>query len=300
MELRQLKAFVRVAETLNFSVAAKQLSMTQSSLSQNVRQLEEELHVQLFYRNSHEVELTDAGLELLPFARNTVQQSDNCVNRMNDLNDLRCGTLNIGVTHSFNRIVDETLALFINAYPGMRLNVVYKTMGELMELLTRRELDFVVSYKPFRHYPQVESHVIFEDTLSLIVHKEHQMAARESVSLDDLTKCQLILPAKGLQARNVLDRVLDENNMTLEAQIEVNQVTPLLRLVHNKFLATILSSTTVKLHSDLKAIPIDCADCKMEGSFHILKDSYRKRAVKEFIRILIETDEMRRLRERWI
>lgn len=300
MELRQLRAFVKVVETLNFSEAAKQLCMTQSTLSQNIKQLEERLQVQLFYRNSREVILTEAGSELLPFARNTVQQSDNCMNRINDLNNLRCGTLNVGVTRSFNRIVDVTVLQFIKEYPNIKLNIVYKPMGELMASLTQRKLDFVLSYKPSMDYPQVESHVIFEDRLSLVVHKEHRMADRTSVTLDELTKCRLILQSKGSQGRNVLDRILEENEMTLEPQIEINQVSPLLRLVHNRHLATILASTTVSTHPDLVAIPIDCPDCKMEGAYHILIDSYRKKSIHEFMRILIESEEMHKLRERWI
>ena len=66
MELRQLRYFVKAAETLNFSEAAKGLYITQSTLSQQIRQLETELDVQLFQRNSHEVTLTEAGAELLP------------------------------------------------------------------------------------------------------------------------------------------------------------------------------------------------------------------------------------------
>lgn len=300
MELRQLRAFVKVVETLNFSEAAKQLCMTQSTLSQNIKQLEERLQVQLFYRNSREVILTEAGSELLPFARNTVQQSDNCVNRMDDLNNLRCGTLNVGVTRSFNRIVDVTVLQFIKEYPNIKLNVVYKPMRELMDSLVQRKLDFVLSYKPSKIYPQIESYVIFEDTLSLVVHKEHRMADRTSVTLDDLTKCRLILQAKGSQGRNVLDRVMEEKGMTLEPQIEVNQVSPLLRLVHNRHLATILASTTVSTNPELVVIPIDCPDFKMEGAYHILKDSYRKKSIQEFMRILIESEEMHKLRERWV
>lgn len=62
MELRQLKYFIGVAETLNFSVAAKNLYITQGTLSQQIRQLENELGTELFERNSHNVRLTEAGL----------------------------------------------------------------------------------------------------------------------------------------------------------------------------------------------------------------------------------------------
>lgn len=300
MELRQLRVFIKAAETLNFSEGAKALFMTQSSFSQNIKQLEDELKIQLFYRNSHEVVLTEAGKELLPYARKTIQQSENCINLMNDLNKLQCGTLDIGVTHSFSQINAATLAEFMKAYPSIKLNIVYKTMGELFDLLMQRKLDFVLSYKPLGNYPQIESHIIFEDHLSLIVNDRHPLANAQKVKLEDLHNYQLILPAKGLQARNALDRVLEENNIDLEARVIFNQVTPLLRMVRKHQLATILSSTAVNSDPDLKSIPIDCPHCEMEGSFHILKDSYRKESVKEFIRILIETDEVRKLRGKWL
>ena len=65
MELRQLKYFVKLAETLNFSTASKELFISQSTLSHQILQLENELQQPLFQRNSHEVILTEAGLELL-------------------------------------------------------------------------------------------------------------------------------------------------------------------------------------------------------------------------------------------
>ena len=85
MELRQLRYFLKAAETLNFSEASKELFITQSTLSQQIRQLERELGVSLFQRNSHEVLLTENGEHLLPYARKTIIDADTCVESMNDL-----------------------------------------------------------------------------------------------------------------------------------------------------------------------------------------------------------------------
>lgn len=85
MELRQLRYFVKAAETLNFSEAAKGLFITQSTLSQQIRQLETELDAQLFQRNSHEVTLTEAGTELLPYAKETLYAADTCQEHIRDL-----------------------------------------------------------------------------------------------------------------------------------------------------------------------------------------------------------------------
>ncbi len=75
MELRQLRYFIKVAERLNVSEAAKDLCITQSTLSQQIRQLENELGVQLFDRTSRGVELTEIGIEMLPYAAKTVQDA---------------------------------------------------------------------------------------------------------------------------------------------------------------------------------------------------------------------------------
>ncbi len=300
MELRQLRAFVKAAETLNFTEAAKALCVTQSSFSQSIKMLEEELNVTLFHRNSHEVSLSQAGYELLPFARQTLQQADNCVNRMNDLLGLKAGTLNVGVTHSFSMLMNECIMLFHKTYPGIKLHVYYKTMNELMEMLTKRELDFVVSFKPFDSYPQIESHILFDDSLSAIVKKDHPLAKHKSISVHQLVDYDLVLPTKGLQARNTLDAMVGRRNLEMRTIIEMNSVNPLLHLVQNSNYVTVLSSAAIEESSGLCAIPIDDPEATMTGSFHILKESYKKEATKEFIRLLCDTNAIRNRLYSWL
>ena len=148
MELRQLKYFVKVAETLNFSEAAKALFITKSTLSQQIRQLEEQMDTQLFERDKHAVCLTEAGRELLPYAKQTLSAADDCFERILELQKLLRGTLNIGVTYSFSPILTETLLDFAKSYPQIKQNIHYKPMEELMQMLERNELDFVLAFKP--------------------------------------------------------------------------------------------------------------------------------------------------------
>ena len=85
MELRQLKYFVKTAETLNFSEAAKTLFVTQSTLSQQIRQLEQEIDTVLFVRDSHSVQLTESGERLLPLAEKTLKDATSCLDMVRDL-----------------------------------------------------------------------------------------------------------------------------------------------------------------------------------------------------------------------
>ena len=199
MELRQLKYFVKVAETLNFSEAAKVLNVTQSTLSQQVKQLETEIGTQLLLRSSHSVALTEAGNELLPLARQTLHKAQLCTERINDLNNLLTGTLNIGVTYSFSPILTETLVSFMKMYPRIKLNIFYKPMAELMGMLRERVVDFVLAFKPTMPIEGIESHILFQNCLSAIVGEFHPLASKEKVTLSELERYDLALPSIGLQ-----------------------------------------------------------------------------------------------------
>lgn len=299
MELRQLRYFTKAAETLNFSDAAKSLNIAQSSLSQQIKQLEDELGTRLFIRNSHSIRLTEAGEVMLPFALRTLHEAESCAERIHDLQKLLTGTLDIGVTHSFSPILTESVISFMKMYPGIKLNIIYKQMNELMELLTKREIDFVLAFKPIQSLPDVESHILFQNSLSAIVGNNHPLASKERVSITELEKYELVLPSKGLQARNAFDSIVTDYN-NFKIRIELNDVNMLLKLVRQTCLVTVLAEDSIYDVRDVKAVPIDVPDSQMTGCVHILKDAYRKHSMQEFIRILTESIAVKRLRNNWI
>ena len=301
MELRNLKAFVIAARQLNFSEAARQLCVTQSTLSQNIKQLENETGYALFYRNSHEVQLTEAGTELLPYAEKTIQTAEDCNHRMEDLRGLKCGQLSIGITHSFTQVLNETLKTYMKSFPNIRLNIIYRPMAELIERLQNRELDFVLCYRPDNETIGLESHILFEDHLSIVLDTDHPLAKRKSIRLAELYEYHAALPAPGLQARNVLDNILAEAKEKLKISIEMNEVSALLRLVHNTAgIYTVLSSSAIEDIDGLTAIPIDHQGCRMEGCVQTVRGRYVKNASKEFIKILCETSLVKKRINEWI
>ena len=299
MELRQLKYFVNVADNLSFSEAAKNLCVTQSTLSQQIKQLERELGTQLFIRSSHKVALTEAGEELLPHAKNTIHSAEICISRISDLNELSSGTLNIGVTYSFSPILTETLITFMRMYPLIKLNIFYKPMSELMDLLKQREVDFVLAFKPSEPVEGVESHILFQNSLSAIVRASHSLASSSSVSLAELEKYDLALPSKGLQARNAFDRIITPYNC-FKVRIELNEVNILLNLIRKTEFVTVLAEASIHNESGVKAIPLSIPNNEMAGCVHILKESYRKHSMQEFIRLLSESIAVKERQNAWI
>ncbi|WP_300695133.1 LysR substrate-binding domain-containing protein [uncultured Bacteroides sp.] len=299
MELRQLRYFAKAAETLNFSDAAKALNIAQSSLSQQIKQLEDELNVQLFLRNSHSIRLTEAGEEMLPFALRTIHDAETCADRIHDLQKLLTGTLNIGITYSFSPILTETVISFMKMYPHIKLNIIYKPMSELMELLAKRDLDFVLAFKPTKPVADVESHILFQNSLSAIVSSTHPLASKDKVTLAELGKYELALPSKGLQARNAFDSLVTTYN-DFQIRIELNEVNILLKLIRQTHLVTVLAEDSIYNECDVKAVPLDIPDNEMIGCVHILKDTYHKHSMKEFIRLLSESLIVKKRQNSWI
>lgn len=300
MELRQLKYFIKLAETLNFSEAAKALFVTQSTLSQQIKQLEQDLDTQLLMRTSHSVSLTEAGEELLPYARQTILDARRCSERINDLKNVLCGALNIGVTYSFSPILTETLVSFMRIYPKVKLNIFYRPMSELMDMLHRNEIDFALAFKPSVPVPGVVSHVLFQNHLSAIVGDMHPLAQKDKITLSELARYEFALPAKGLQARNALEKILERNPTDLKIRIELNEVNILLKLIRLNHLVTVLAEASIHNETGIKAIPLDLPENEMAGCVHSLKDSYHKRSMQEFIKMLSDSAAIKERVNAWL
>lgn len=300
MELRQLRYFAKAAEMLSFSEAAKALFVAQSTLSQQVRQLEDELGVQLFERGCHSLALTEPGERLLPLVTRTIHDAETCVSMVHDLGEMLTGTLNIGVTYSFSPILTETLMAFMRRYPGVKLDICYKPMAELMEMLQGRQIDFVLAFRPTHRIDDIESHVLFDNHLAVIVRDTHPLASHERITLQELSRHELALPSRGLQARNAFDHCLERFPTDLNVRVELNEVNILLELICKTSLVTVLAEASVYNRPGVKAIPLDIQANEMDGCVHLLRNSYRKRAAVEFINFLRESDAVRARVRSWL
>ena len=300
MELRQLKYFVRTAQTLNFSEAARSLYVSQSTLSQQIKALEDELGTVLFQRDSHSASLTQSGSLLLPLAIQTIQDSEACKAQVNDLKEMLTGELNIGVTYSFSHILTETVKNFVKEYPGVKLNIFYRNMAELMEALRHREVDLVLAFKPGQPYNEIESSNLFCDRLSVIMRKDHALARRKSISLEELKRHRLAIPAKGLQARNALEEYICVERSDLNVCLEINEANILLDIVEDNNLLTMLSEASIRGRDLLKAVPLDLPDNQMQGCVHTLKRVYHKRSAEVFVKMLRDANIIQELSGKWL
>lgn len=296
MELRQLRYFAKVAEVGGFSEAARELFVSQSTLSQQVQQLEAEFGEQLLFRNSRHVELTDVGREVLPSVLATLAEADRCRDVLTNIRGLQSGTLNVGVTYTFASLLDRVVIDFMRRYPHVRLNVICRPVEVLMEMLQRREADLVLSYRPSGAFEGVESHKLFDNRLAAVVSEGHPLAGLDEVSFREVVRHPLALPVKGMQARSVVDRLAAEQHLRLDVRLETNAVNILLTMVAESRMVTLLSQSTASRSDGLRIVPLSDDGCGLDGCYHLRRDDRPSYAASAFVDLLTGSERLWRLR----
>lgn len=286
MELRQLKYFVEVGRLGSFSLASKSLFITQSTISQQIQKLEEELGVELLTRDTRHVSLSDYGQQFYPSAVQVLEEARAGAERLKDVKALKVGALSVGATYSFSPLLKQTVLDYYRKYPRIRLNLVITSQEELWQKLLDRELDVALTYKSPLGDDRIESHMLFQSRLCLVGRIGELKGVGKEVSVQDLSRFPLALPSKGLQARDTLEDVLFAQDVKLDIRLEINSVRTLLDLVGSSPLVTILSEEAIHQVQGFEAVPIAHPDGRMDGCYHFLKGSYHKNAARKFIELL--------------
>ena len=279
MELRQLKYFEKACELKNFSEASRMLHISQSTLSQQIKQLEDELNVLLFDRIGKRIIPTEAGLAFLPFARNSILEAENGKQIIKDLKGIMTGTLNIGVTYSLSHLLTCSITEFKKTYPGIKVIINFGTSKEQIKLLEEKLVDCVLSFEPEEIDEEYDKIKLFSSRLYFIVHESSPLAHLSSISLKRLQNIELILPAVGFATRMKTDEICCNNNITLNTVMEINDV----QTIRKGNWGTILTKAAIKDEPDLKAIPILSAEILTSQAYLFWpKGSYRKKSAIEF------------------
>ena len=286
MELRQLRYFLKAKELLNFTAAAAELYISQSTLSQQIKQLEIELGVPLFNRIGKRVKLTEAGELFYEYALQSVNSANNGFDLLKDLKNLNTGELKIGATYGMKHIVTGSVTQFLSLYPKIVIHVIYGTSRELIEKLDNFELDFVLSFQEFEVNKNHKYQFLFDSEMVLIGASDSELNKLKKVKMENLVQFPLALPAKGFSTRQYIDSILKKKNLELNISLEVNDIPMLLDLVKTGKFFTVLAKTTVQDFNSLISVPIIQPQMIRKGMIISIKDIYEKKAAKEFYKII--------------
>lgn len=193
MELRHLRYFLTVAETLHFGRAATRLGMAQPPLSRQIQELEAEIGAQLFQRTPRGVALTDAGTVFAQRAMQILAISEEAISEARDASAGRAGRLVIGFVHAITySLLPQLLPGFRNRYPGIAVALREVTVLDKESALLSEQVDIGIYRPPARH-PEIASLQLAEEGFVLALPASHPLARRRRVPVAALAGERLIL-----------------------------------------------------------------------------------------------------------
>src|SRR6266850_3364848 len=188
MELRHLRYFVAVAESLNFTRAAAKLHLAQPSLTRQIHHLEEEIGVRLLNRSKNKVALTEEGRSFLVDARRIVAIAAESVLAVQRLSRGETGQLNIAYLSNFDfELLPETLTAFRQSFPHIALNLFDMTPAEQFRALEARKIDLgFMGLRPPGATSGLQWESIARHTTVVVLPVKHPLARKRKGNLPDL------------------------------------------------------------------------------------------------------------------
>ena len=242
---RSLRYLLAVAEHHSFTRAAEVLYVSQPTLSQQIKQLEESLDVQLLDRSGRSVRLTDAGEVYLHHARRAMEELDAGKRAIHELQDLSRGSLRLGMTPVTEYLAVPIVENFNNHYPGITINTLEMSQDDIETAVADNVLDigivFTNTLSAESNSSEIDTHILFMESLNLAVGESHVYASKQApLNKFALEQEPLILLNSHFALRRHFDLYCLEHSITPRIAVEASSLSLIVEIVRLGRLSTIL------------------------------------------------------------
>jgi LysR family cyn operon transcriptional activator len=291
MDLRQLEMFQAIVETGSFTKAGQRLHVFQSAISRQITLLEEELGVQLLMRSNKRVFLTEAGKTLLKHCHRVFRDIEEALLEVTQNETISGGSLRVGggmsvCTYLFPQILKE----YHSRYPNIRLTVTTGTSEPTLQKIRNNEIDIGVLTLPVEsHDLEIES--VIREEMVVAMSPDHPLSTRKKLLAKDLNDTPLILFERWSNTRKIIDRFIDEHNITPNIVMEMENVEIIKPLVDIGLGITIIPYQSIAREADagtLHYTRIDGHPLYRDLGLVMLKMNYRPIPLQRIITLFSE------------
>lgn len=232
MEIRQLRAFVAIAESGTFTAGALRVHVTQAAISMQIRQLETEIGAKVFVRAPRHVILTEAGEQLLRRARHILREHDAALDEIAELAGAERGRLRIGSASAM--VLTEQLPTILKElrkqHPAAEIAVTSGTSEVLVDQILAGEVDVAFVSLPVDERG-IKTERLSDDQLVAIASPQHKLAKQRTISAYTLAGERLILGERGGNTRRLIDQFFAQAGVTLRVAMELSRQQAIKRMV---------------------------------------------------------------------
>ena len=293
MEIRQLKAFLAIAEAKTFTAGARRVNVTQAAISMQIRQLEDEVGLQLFTRTPRRVIMTEAGEHLLDRARRIMREHDTALAEIAELGGVEHGRLRIGSASA--EFATQQLPLILQGlkarFPNAELSISAGTSLTLVEKIMHGETDIAFVSLPVDN-SSITTDQLFSDEIVAIAHPTHAMANEKYISAAALAGEKLILGERGGNTRRMIDDFFNAANVRPNIIMELSRQETINQMVEaNHGVGTAGQKTIADEIREGRLVSwlIEGAEIKWELGLARLRGGYFSPIAKEFVSLCKES-----------
>jgi len=292
MELRQIRSFLSVAETLHFGRTAELIHLSQPALSLQIRALEEEVGVRLFERNRRKTTLTAAGLTFRDDAAGVVSQLEQAIRRARLAADGKLGLLRIGfISTAGNEIVPNLVRRFRESSPEVVFSLLNILTTDQIKMLSAGSLDIGFLRLPIGEHPELEVVEVHREPFVVVTPLSHKLAKRKRVALHELSGQDFVMYERSFAPgfHDVIFGMLRDAGVIPNVCQTAGQMPTLISLVDSGMGISILPASAVK-HSGASVAACEIAGkiamseiaiAVNKGNRASVVDNFRSFALKE-------------------
>jgi len=290
ISLRQLQVFESVARHMSHSRAAAELFLSQPAVSMQLKQVEQTIGLPMFEQAGKKLFLTDAGRELLHYARSVLQLMLEMESAFDAMKGLERGRLNISVVSTANYFMPQLLAKFIQAHPQIQVSLSVANRDSVIRQLSDNVADLAIMGQP----PQgtdMRAEPFLQNPLVVIAAPTHPLARTRKIQPPQLAKETFLLREQGSGTRGVVERFFASHHLALPAHMEMDTNEAIKQSVQAGIGIGIISRHGIELELETKRLVIlDVDHFPIVRHWYIVhrKDKRPSTAAQEFERFLLQ------------
>ncbi|XEC97284.1 LysR family transcriptional regulator [Paenibacillus tarimensis] len=284
MELLQLQYFQKVARLEHMTKAAQELRIAQPALSKTISRLEEHLGVPLFDRQGRQIRLNTFGKAFLKKVETALTALDEGRKEVSELAGLEQGSIHLATT-TLDRLT-EPLTAFLAQYPKVNFKITQAAAEEMEQLLEAGAVDVCFTVLPIDG-PDLESATVLEEEVFLAVPPGHRLAARKSVSLDEIADEPFIAYKEGLLFQPMNESFFRKAGITPNIVCRVDEPAAIAKLVRAGLGVALIGGCGKDPDSRLTILSIDYPVCRRQFQLIWHKKRYFSKAARQFLDFLV-------------
>ena len=288
MDFRQLNTFLTIGKLQSFTAAASELGYAQSTITTQIKSLEDELGVKLFDRIGKNITLTHEGRKLLPYAKQMIKLSTDIKNVVFK-DEKPSGTLTIGAAESLCVIrLPEILKEYRQMFPDVEVSMKFGSCADFKHLLKDNIIDVAFSLGRKIESTDFVTEVEFDEPMLLLAYPGHHLISKEEIFPEDIENEALILTETGCSYRAAFENILSEHNIKPNLVLETGSVQAIKQFTMSGLGITLLPAVSVsdEINSG-KLIPLNWVgpDFGIISQVIYHKDKWISPALKEFLKL---------------